>query len=238
MTIKNSLKDLKDSITVNKPKTCEELINIIKNIDFKPIDFKEFQYFEHSKDKSYGRKIVYQGENFSIYLMSWYPGDFTAIHSHGLTDWGCVFFFSDTNHRLYKTEGNKIELIAKGIIPKGTIAPVTGELIHAMGNLSLSPILTLHIYGSNKDISNANDESKVYELEKNRIRTTGGAAYLNIPEELCKKTENSIVTNEETITDYFEIIKHFYSRFGNNETSAFIKNVLYNPKLYFTTYYQ
>jgi hypothetical protein len=98
------------------------------------------------------------------------------------------------------------------IIKTGSIAAVCGDLVHAMGNLSDNPFLTLHIYGSNSYKGTITEDSKVYELNKNRIRTTLGPAFLNIADNLCKSTENEIVTDEKTIKDFENFTKLFNER--------------------------
>jgi predicted metal-dependent enzyme (double-stranded beta helix superfamily) len=209
------------------------LIDILTNAGIKSEDFLQFNTFNHDSLKSYGRNKIFESRNFTIYLMSWAWGDFTAIHSHGLADWGAVCFLGDVNHRLYKTKHNKIELTEKGIIPQGAIVPVTGNLVHAMGNLNETPVMTLHIYGSNNLNSNANDNSVVYELEKNRMSTTAGSAFINMSDGFIKNTETGIETNTETITDYFEIISNFYQKNNITGMCKYIDTVLGNPEIYF-----
>jgi cysteine dioxygenase len=209
------------------------LVALLKDAGLKESDFQKYQNFNHDITQSYGRTIVFEGRNFIIYVMSWAPGDFTAIHSHGYTDWGSVVFFADTNHNLYHVNGNEIILAEKTIIPKGSIVPVKGNFIHAMGNLTDSPFITLHIYGSDKTISNANDFSRVYEIEKMQIRTTNGAAYLNISEDYCKKTNRGLTTNVETLVDYLQIILPYYKRIKYDMAVKMIEAYLKDPELYF-----
>jgi cysteine dioxygenase len=209
------------------------LIALLKGAKLKAEDFRKYRNFNHDPALSYGRKVVYEGRNFIIYIMSWAPGDFTAIHSHGYSEWGAVAFFSDTNHRLYEANGNRITLAEKGIIPDGSIVPVKGDFVHAMGNLTATPYITLHIYGSSKPVSNANDSSLVYEIEKKQVRTTAGAAYINITEDLCKKTEKGLVTNIETLVDHLQIILPYYKK---NKLSSMVKKIegyLSDPESYF-----
>jgi cysteine dioxygenase len=228
----NSLKRIIAGIENDKHIDCERLLEIIRQNIPENADFLPFNKFDHPVNESYGRNNIYEGRNFSVYLMSWTPGDFTAIHSHGKSDWGAVYFFNDINHRLYSAAGKKIELAQKGVVTAGSIVPVSGELVHAMGNLGKSPILTLHIYGMNQQKSNANDNSFVYELEKKQIRTTDGSAFINIREELCKKTDKGIISNAETITDYFEIISSFYRKNKLTQMVNYIQKVLLSPELY------
>jgi predicted metal-dependent enzyme (double-stranded beta helix superfamily) len=227
-----SLKKIIAGIENEKNIDCSRLLELIKQNIPENADYLPFNKFEHPVCDSYGRNNIYEGKNFSIYIMSWAPGDFTAIHSHGLSDWGAVYFFSDINHRLYTASGNKVELAQKGIVPAGTIVPVSGDLVHAMGNLGKSPVITLHIYGLNQQKSNANDNSFVYEMEKKQIRTTDGSAYINIREELCKRTDKGIVSNAETVKDYFEIISSYYRKNKLTPMVNYIQKVLLSPELY------
>jgi predicted metal-dependent enzyme (double-stranded beta helix superfamily) len=209
------------------------LVALLKEANLNAENFHIYQNYKHDAALSYGRTVAYEGRNFIIYVMSWAPGDFTAIHSHGYSDWGSVVFFSDTNHNLYHADGHKISLAEKSIIPKGSIVPVNGNLVHAMGNLTDRPFITLHIYGSHQALSNANDFSLVYEIEKKQIRTTNGSAYINISEENCKKTDHGLVTNVETLVDYLQIILPYYKRNKLNSAIKKIEDYLIDPESYF-----
>ena len=66
------------------------LSETIKLAGMKAEDYLRLSNFNHEISLSYGRNLIYQGLNYSIYLMSWAPGDFTAIHSHGVSQWGAV----------------------------------------------------------------------------------------------------------------------------------------------------
>ena len=188
------------------------LFEIVKNAGITEKDFVQYAKFDHCKTESYGRNTLYQGLNFGIYIMSWGPGDFTAVHSHGHSEWGVVYFLGNADHRTYVADGKKIELKSSEIIRKGTIAPVCGDLVHAMGNLTEKPFMTLHIYGSNNYAGTVTEDSQVYEIEKDRIRTTFGPAFINISDSLCKKDEQGIETDEKTRNDHSKIIQEFYKR--------------------------
>lgn len=223
---------------VNEIKNCKlidnnKLIEILKNSNLKAEDFLKYSDFNHHPSLSYGRNKIYEGTNFTMFLMSWGKSDYTAIHSHGLSDWGAVYFFNGIDHRLYNISDNKIILADKSQIPAGAVVPVQGNLIHAMGNIGSQPLMTLHIYGSNNSISLANDNSKVYELEKKQIRVTNGAAYINIENELCKQNLPGIETNPETLTDYLQTILHFYKRINSETMIKNIETILANPAVYF-----
>jgi len=227
------IKKIVDAIGNQKHIDNNWLVSFLQRIDIKAESLSKYQDFKHDIDKSYGRKVVYEGSNFIVYIMSWAPGDFTAIHSHGFSDWGSVVFFADTNHRLYHAEGQKITLTGKSIIPKGSVVPVTGDFVHAMGNLTDTPFITLHIYGSDKAMSNANDFSLVYEIEKKQIQTTSGAAYINISENFSKKTVHGLQTNVETMVDYLKIILPYYKKNNKRDAVDTIEGYLGDTETYF-----
>lgn len=211
----------------------DKLVSILNSLKPIPEDFFGFNYFNHHPYLSYGRNKIYEGANFSIFLMSWLKDDFTAIHSHGTSDWGAVYFFGDIDHKLYQVNGNYLKLAGKSRISAGTIVPVSGELVHAMGNHSNHPVMTLHIYGTNESSAPANDNSSVFELEKRQVRITNGSAYLNISEELCRETLPGVDTDPETLLDYLQAILPFYKRINEGLMVQNIEAMMENPSTYF-----
>lgn len=212
------LKAIKSCRNINSDK----LVDILKCLKPIPEDFFGFNNFNHQPSLSYGRNKIYEGKNFSIFLMSWLKDDFTAIHSHGTSDWGAVYFFGDIEHKLYQVNGNFLKLAERSQIPAGTIVPVSGELVHAMGNLSNVPVMTLHIYGTNKSVVAANENSSVFELEKQQVRVTNGAAYINIGEDWCYETLPGVETDSETLSDCLQTILPFYRRIND---IAMVQNI-------------
>ncbi|MCF6367062.1 MAG: cysteine dioxygenase family protein [Bacteroidales bacterium] len=205
-TLPHSIQNIITKLKTNKVTENITLIKIIENAGISKDELLKYATFNHCKTESYGRNTLYQDKNFGIYIMSWAPGDFTGIHSHGHSEWGVVYSLGDADHRTYKVNGNKVELETSEIIPEGTAAPVCGDLVHAMGNLSDKSFLTLHIYGSNSYSGVITEDSKLYEIEKDRIRTTVGPAYLNISDTFCKKDVQGIETCKKTKDDYYKLI--------------------------------
>lgn len=227
-----SLGKLVERIEEKQKMDSDTLILYLSDIQFDRKELEPYQDFEHDPSLSYARSKLYEGRNFVIYLMSWTDGDFTAIHSHGVTEWGAVCFLSDIRHRLYEAEERQIRLIEKSVVPKGTIVPVNGDLVHAMGNETGAPSMSLHIYGSNKELQNSNDGSRVYEIEKKLIRTTHGEAFLDLKEANCLHTLSGLTTDQETLTDYLQIILPYYRRNLQTMAVQYLESLLKDPELY------
>lgn len=198
---------------INSRTDNKHLIKIVKESGIDETEFFDFTDYGHCPTKSYGRSTIYQDEHFGIYLMSWNPGDFTGIHDHGHTEWGCVIFFGTTDHRVYKVNGKQINLVRSEKVAKGSIVPVNKGVVHAMGNLSDKPFFTLHIYGSNKYNGTATEDAKLYEPDKKRILITKGPAFLNIESSFCKgKEDYGIEADENTLNDYHKITAQYFDR--------------------------
>jgi len=137
-------------------------------------DLAAWAQFDHDPGLSYGRSTLWTSERCGIHLMSWNPGDFTAIHGHGEADWALMYFLGDIDHRVYQFSGGQLRLQARQRISGGTVlTPDIACFHHAMGNLGTKPSLTFHIYGSDHHLGIPTTGSRIFELEKNRIRRSG-----------------------------------------------------------------
>ena len=108
--------------------------------------------FDHPIADSYGRKLVYDGGYFEVMVMSWAPGDFSAIHDHGGTQWGAVQCFGAAEHFVYTFEDNLLRTKAKNNYFPGSVKTVDRHLIHQMGNPGNSCFLSLHLYGCDTSV--------------------------------------------------------------------------------------
>ena len=175
-------------------------------------DLGAFVSFGHANSQSYGRKLIFDNGNFKLLLMSWKAGDFTAIHNHGNTEWGCVYFFGEASHRLYEIVDDELKIIQKDNFHEGQIAAVCGDLTHMMGNAGSKDFTTLHIYGSNTRNSNVSENAKVYLPEFKKVVTTMGSAYLNMDSNIMLSEKLLLKMRQDVLLDYVTLVKPFYER--------------------------
>lgn len=232
----------------NLPKSIEHIVNelehtdyvdnnilteIINHAKFSEDNFIPFQTFNHSNLESYGRKLLVDKGKFKILLMSWRPGDFTAIHNHGFTEWGIVYFFGNAVNRLYENQLKSLSLIQRTSFETGQSASVCGDLIHLMGNYNSKEFTTLHIYGSNTRTKHISQDAEIYVPEKHMKVRTEGSAYLNMSDKFKLQEENYTKYNTETLIDYFNLILPFYTRINRIDMINKIKSYIKNPELFF-----
>lgn len=223
-SIKNIISKINNTDKIDRKK----LIDIISKAKLSEKDFSEYTTFDHPDSESYGRKLIFDNGNFKILLMSWRVGDFTAIHNHGYTEWGCVYFFGEATHRLYKMVDDKLKLVKKDYFLEGQIASVCEDLIHLMGNSSLKYFTTLHVYGSNSLNSNISENAKVYIPEFQKVVTTMGSAYLNMDKNLILGENSFSSLQGSDFIDYLTLIKPFYERNKEHNIVKEMESILDN----------
>lgn len=200
----------------NHPAMSNEiLLGILKESKLSGNDFKVYETYEHPISHSYGRQLIHDEGSFKILLMSWAPGDFTAIHNHGYTEWGCVCFFGDATHRTYSRQMEHLSLTQKDMFTDGFITPVCGDLIHIMGNSGKKGFTTLHIYGSNTKSGDISENANVFLPEHETLISTMGSAYLQPEQNHIISRQSFICRNHELLEDYFSLVKPFYQRNNN-----------------------
>jgi cysteine dioxygenase len=189
-------------------------------------DLAPFHTFDHAPAESYGRRLLYSNDRFKILLMSWCSGDFTAIHNHGATQWGCVYFMGQATHRIYEKKNGMLTMKNNDGFEHGQIADVCGDLIHIMGNSNTHDFMTLHIYGTDVNKPDSNEFAEVYAPEHNKVFFTSGQAYLNIKSDFVKDEKEIGRVCPDTLADYLQLIQPFYRRINDQNISTPPGNML------------
>ena len=109
--------------------------------DIEPADLALWADFAHSARDSYGRKLVVRGPNFELMVMSWGPGDYSAIHDHGAADWGAVRYLGAADHATFHMQDGLLTIRERRTMELDDICTVDASLIHLMGNPTDTPFL-------------------------------------------------------------------------------------------------
>lgn len=127
--------------------TPEDIQTMVVKADISAQDLMPWADFNHPVTDSYGRQLVFDGGHFEIMVMSWMPGDFSAIHDHGATQWGAVQCFGAAEHFIYTFTQGVLCTLQPAHYSPGMVHAVDHSLIHHMGNPGSEPFLSLHVYG-------------------------------------------------------------------------------------------
>ncbi|MGF1584067.1 MAG: cysteine dioxygenase family protein [Bacteroidales bacterium] len=188
-------------------------------------DLKKYASFSHPTDQSYGRNLLYESHRLKIFLMCWSPGDFTAIHDHGQTRWGCVIALGNFTHRVYHFENGILKIKSDAPLGAGQVACLKGDFIHMMGNKGNINIMSLHIYGSDSKDESLAKRSRVYQIDKKMVITTNGPAFLNTNDESILHQEHFDSVDQKALTDYIDLIKYRSEKVRQSKTRILTRQV-------------
>lgn len=185
--------------------------------------------FDHPVTDSYGRRLIYQGDNFEIMTMSWAPGDFSTIHDHGYTQWGCVQVFGPAEHATFRMDDQSITTLARWQMKPGEAIGVHHDLLHQMGNATDERFLSLHVYGEPEDIDNVTGDARILDLEHQEIQLVDGGVFFALPPEGVKKTLPAPPADFPTrLRHLIELARRLYKmdQAGQNTTGRTAEDIL------------
>ena len=194
-----SLQRLIRTLRMLSPLTPRQLKGVMQDIQINGQDLMRWADFDHSPRDSYGRKLVFQGGQFEIMVMSWLPGDFSAIHDHGHAQWGAVQCFGEAEHYIYTLEGRTLKQPVAAHYKCGDIHTIDGDVIHQMGNRGSSPFLSLHVYGCEHTDSSITGSARVFDLLENSTQFTNGGVFFCLPESSITRREYGLNGDSETV---------------------------------------
>ncbi len=171
------------------PLTGTQAKQLVANAGVTPADLEPWADFDHPAADSYGRKLVYDGGFFELMVMSWAPGDYSAIHDHGYTVWGAVQVFGPAEHGIYSFDEERLVTLSRSTLTPGRVLAVNHDLIHQMGNPAEERFLTLHLYGNHERESEITADARVFDLLHGEVRRTSGGVFFGLPEDQINSRE-------------------------------------------------
>ena len=182
----------RSNITPTHVKYC------IKQANITPEDLMPWAAFNHPLADSYGRKLVFHGGYFEIMVMSWMPGDYSAIHDHGGAEWGAVQCFGQADHYIYRVDQGILKTLKSAPYTPGMIHTVNHDLIHQMGNPGETPFLSLHVYGCTEHQTSITGNARIFDLLEETIQYTDGGVFFGLPEHLINQRQMGLKGDSET----------------------------------------
>ena len=197
--ITDSVKQIILKLKAEKNLKPSAITRILKEANIQVEDLVPWEDFDHPVEDSYGRKLIYQGDNFEIMVMSWNPGDFSAIHDHGNTKWGAVQIFGPAEHATFRLEEGYLSTLARWRVNSGDVVGVSHSLIHQMGNPTEDQtFISLHIYGVHDKIDKITGDSRIFELDKGQIQRVDGGVFFALPESEINSVELGLTSDFHT----------------------------------------
>ncbi len=229
MDLPKALAAIVDVLEKEQPSKPSQIVSIVKRSDVAKKDLLPYADFDHPGQDSYGRKMVYKGENYEIMIMSWNQGDFSAIHDHGHTMWGAVKIFGKAEHATFRWEDEDISTLARWEVKDGDVLGVGHALVHQMGNADQEPFLSLHIYGHVDPQENITGEARIFDLHHQKIQRVNGGAFFNLRGKQVVKTQEGPRADFATaLRFHLESYKRMLKA-GEEETAEIYYQKIFDP---------
>ncbi|MEO0374225.1 MAG: cysteine dioxygenase family protein [Cyanobacteria bacterium P01_A01_bin.17] len=204
-------------ITPEIAKDCVQAANI------QAADLQLWTDFEHPVANSYGRQLIYDGGHFEIMVMSWLPGDYSAIHDHGAAQWGAVQSFGEAEHAVFRLDQMQLSTVSVHPFSAGTINVVTHDLIHQMGNSSNQPFLSLHVYGSLGNHGPVTGGARIFNLYEECTQYTDGGVFFGLPAHQITRQVNGLRGDRETTLRHHEqMLARVHRRLAHGEDTILL----------------
>ena len=162
---------------------------LLTALDLTLDDLEPWFAFDHPVEDSYGRKLIAGGANYELMLMSWAPGDYSAIHDHGMAEWGAVRYFGPADHAVFDEREGLLTLRKRMTMRPGDVFAVAQSLIHLMGNPTHGPIVSLHLYGRDESADAVTGSARIFDLLEDTIQRTDGGVFFCLPEHQVRRRE-------------------------------------------------
>jgi hypothetical protein len=162
---------------------------LIAQLDVSTADLRPWHDFDHGVRDSYGRLLLARGDNFELMVMSWAPGDYSAIHDHGVAEWGAVRYFGAADHIVFTEREGSLSINQRMTMRTNDVFAVDHSLIHLMGNPTDFPFISLHLYGRTQAADSITGSARIFDLYENRIQRTDGGVFFCLPEQDIRRRE-------------------------------------------------
>ncbi|MEC7640928.1 MAG: methyltransferase domain-containing protein [Nitrospinota bacterium] len=196
------LQNLATAIEAEREMTPRLARQLLLKANLQPEDLASLVDFGHPASDSYGRKLIYDGGFFEMMAMAWLPGDFSAIHDHGHTQWGAVQIFGPAEHAVFLVQDGEIKTLTRAPVKTGQVLSVGHQIVHQMGNNTSSNFVSFHLYGSYHRQGDITSCARIYDLQENMIQRTDGGVFFSLPEDQITQREAG------PLPDYLTWLRH------------------------------
>lgn len=222
-TLPTSLETILNACETDGIETAADAIRILKAANVQREDLQPWADFNHPVRDGYGRRAVKVGPHYELMIMSWNPGDFSAIHDHGNTQWGAVLYFGTAEHASYKIDGDTLCTKERTTMTTGQINPVDHDLIHQMGNASDQPLMSLHLYGCQEPVDGVTGDARIFDLLNQEIQTTDGGVFYCLEESLINTRRPGLKGDKETAAEHHRQVLNRIAQIQASRTAPDLK---------------
>jgi hypothetical protein len=145
-------------------------------------DLVSWTRFDHNPSDSFGEALIHTGSGFALKLLSWQPGDFSAIHALPDCDWAAMRLFGTAELAEFAGTGGLLHTMRRRLVDPGSVVSLDAEMILQIGNRSQEQFVSLHLFGLPAQSDAHELQLHIYDLDDGQIQVARGAAHYLLPE--------------------------------------------------------
>jgi len=181
-TLPPALRALIDAVERETRWSPERAAELLRAANLSQDDLLPWAEFDHPAADSYGRRLVHNGGHYEMMVMAWTPGDVSAIHDHGHTQWGAVQVFGPAEHAVFWLNDGRLYTQSRVRLNAGGILEVGHQFIHQLGNTSGGRFLSFHFYGCEGRQGGITHNARVFDLDTGQIQFTDNGVFFALPD--------------------------------------------------------
>ncbi|MEM1310341.1 MAG: cysteine dioxygenase [Cyanobacteria bacterium P01_H01_bin.153] len=178
--------------------TSAEIQQLVQAAHLESADLSPWANFEHPVTDSYGCRLVYVDSRWVIKVLSWLPGDVSAIHDCGTAQWGAIQYFGEVAYHRYRLTKKLLRTAAATHYSSGSVQMIAPGLVHQIGNIDSKPVLSLHVYGWSQPQEHLPGSIRIFDLLEGSVQYADGEGFFCLPEEQIQSRRYGVRGDRET----------------------------------------
>jgi cysteine dioxygenase len=136
---------------------------------------------DHPADEDYARTLVAHGPTFEVLVMTWRPGDRSAVHDHGRAAFGAVRVYGPARHHVHHLDGERLLAGPVDDLVDGDVLSVPSDLVHQLENPGPDRLVSLHVYVAEASERAPSAGARLYDADGGVVYETDGGAFRHPP---------------------------------------------------------
>lgn len=169
-----AVQDLLNSVQRAGVITPSRATALLAAADLNPLALARWQALTHPLEQSYGRRVIARMPHFELQMLSWAPGDYSAIHDYGGAEWGAVRHFGAADRVLFDLSDNHLSIRERRNTRYNEVTPIEPGQIELTGNRSARPLFSLLLIGRNEVGPAPDAEVRIFDLFQGCVQRSDG----------------------------------------------------------------
>lgn len=177
-----SIADLLLAVEQQRDMSAQLAAQLLRQAAVVEQDLAAWTKLDHPAARSFGVSLIHAGDNYELTVLSWQPGDMSAIQAMAHAGWAAFRTFGEAEHAVFGTANGLLHTIERRTLASGSVVSVDCELIQQIGNVGKLPFVSLHLSGSPDNVENPEMPTRIFDLDESQIQVCSCGAHFLLPD--------------------------------------------------------